>query len=346
MLTLLPLLTALSSCPVAEAPLTVEVNERTRSVVLRTASVALPAGGHGYGHQESEGYHQHAAITPLAPFTWPVSGWARGFQLRVFDCNGKEVSKSRLHHVLVLHMERRELMFPVYERIIALGQETEDISMPRGIGLPISKGAPLGLLAAWMPAEHEPEQVYLELTIPYLPANTTPRPVDVIPLGLDVRFEPGEGASYEIPVGRSTREREFEMPVDGKMLLAGGHLHQYATGMTLTDVATGDVLIDLKPKLDANGQVAGVDRKLYGVSGSGLKLRSGRRYRLSVTYDNPTGRVIPGAAMGIMGGLFSPKDLDRWPALDKSSAEFDRDVRMFERNGFITPASLRGSSPR
>ena len=106
------------------------------------------------------------------------------------------------------------------------------------------------------------------------------------------------------------------------------------------------MLIDLKPKLDAKGHVVSVDRKLYGVTGSGLKLKAGRRYRLSVSYDNPTDRVIPGAAMGIMGGLFSPKDPDRWPALDKSSVEFDRDVKMFERGGFMASASPKGSSPR
>jgi hypothetical protein len=39
--------------------------------------------------------------------------------------------------------------------------------------------------------------------------------------------------------------------------------------------------------------------------------------------------------MGILGGIFEPDDMGKWPALDVSSAGFGRDVEMFRRTGFL-----------
>ena len=182
------MIAALSTCASVPAGLTIHQNPRAREVVLRSAPVDLP---HGDANPTSyEAYHHHAAVTPLTPFAWPVDGWARGFRLRVLDCAGNEVSKTRLHHSLLLHLGRPELMYPIYERLGAFGRETEDVIMPRGVGIKLSKGDSLGWLAAWMPVPGG-DRVILELTIPYLPANTNPRPVEVVPIGFDVRYEAG-----------------------------------------------------------------------------------------------------------------------------------------------------------
>ena len=327
---------AVSLCTSTAPALGVHVDSARREVVMRTAPVTLPALGGDHG----DGYH-HGPVTPLAPFTWPVEGWARGFHLRVLDCAGRELSRARLHHVLVLHLERRELMLPIWQRLIAFGSETENITLPRGVGVRIGQGTRLGLLAAWVPVGQQPEAVVLELRVPWLPANSNPRPADVVPLGFDVRYEPGEGASYDLPPGPSVRTRTFTMPVEGRLLLAGGHLHRYATGLALVDVATEKRIVDLGTRLGPSGDFAGVERRLYGVTGRGLKLKAGREYRLEVRYDNPTGRTLAQAAMGILGGIFEPDDMGKWPALDVSSAGFGRDVEMFRRTGFLREGNAR-----
>jgi hypothetical protein len=328
--TILAGLTAVSLCSPTTPALGIQVDSGRREVVLRSVPVELPAleGDHG------EAYH-HGPVTPLTPFAWPVEGWARGFHLRLLDCEGKELSRSRLHHVLVLHLERRELMLPIWQRLIAFGPETENLTLPRGVGVRIGKGAELALLAAWVPVEPRPEKVVLELRIPWLAANTNPRPADVVPVGFDVRYEPGEGASYDLPPGPSVRTRTFAMPIDGRLLVAGGHLHRNATGMALVEVESGKAIIRLEPKAGAHGEFAGVERKLFGVTGRGLRLKAGREYRLEVRYDNPTGRILSNSAMGILGGILLPDDLRRWPPLDASSAGFGRDVAMLARTGFI-----------
>ncbi|MGQ0702048.1 MAG: hypothetical protein ACT4PM_02815 [Gemmatimonadales bacterium] len=330
MLTIIAALAALSECPASDAALAIRVDLRAREVVLRTSPVDLPAAA------GSGAYHHHGSVTPLSPFAWPVNGWARGFRLRILDCAGNVLKKDRLHHLLVLHLQQRELLFPIYQRLIAFGAETEDIVLPGGVGMRIAKGDSLALLALWTPAAPLPERVVLELKIPYLAENTNPRPVDVIPIGFDVRYQPGEGASFDVPPGHSTREREFEMPIGGRLLVAGGHLHDYATSMVLSDAGSGKMLVNLRPRLDETGRVHGVERGLYGVSGSGIKLQAGRRYRLAVTYDNPTGQRLIQGGMGIMAGLFSPDTHGNWPVLDKSAAGFHRDVEMLARSGFLS----------
>ena len=322
---------ALSACASVPPGLTVHLDARAREVVLRSPSVDLPHSASPTGYQ---GYHHHAAVTPLLPFAWPVDGWVRGFRLRVLDCAGNEVSKTRLHHSLLLHLGRPELMCPIYERLGAFGRETEDIVMPRGVGIKLANGDSLGWLAAWMPVTGG-DRVVLELTIPYLPATTNPRPVEIVPVGFDVRYEAGEGASYDVPPGRSTRERVFQMPLSGRILVAGGHLHDYARSMTLTDVETGKIIVNVRPRLDDRGRMIRVERNVYGAVGDGVKLEAGRRYRLSVTYDNPTGDTLVQGAMGILVGLFAPRDPTKWPVLDPGSKEFQLDVDMLARSGFI-----------
>lgn len=341
---ILAALGSLAACAPSAPALSVEQNLQHHEVVIRTAAITLPAAD---GHAGHYGYQAHTVVTPITPFAWPVDGWARGFRLRLRDCAGNELPNTRLHHAVVLHLEQRELLYPIYERLLAFTQESEDITLPRGAGMRIAKGARLGLLAAWMPVASEPEQVVLELTIPYLAGNTVPRPVDVLPLGFDVNYEPGGGASFDLPPGRTTLAREFVLPMDGHVLLAGGHLHDYATAMTLTDAESGRTVIDVTPERDAAGHLRRVSRKVYGAAGDGLALKAGRRYRLTVTYDNPASDTLRQAGMGILGSIFSPADLRRWPALDQADPGFTSDVAMFVRTGFlVAQPGLGATRPR
>ena len=208
-----------------------------RALVLRTAARDLPAptGAGQYGS-----HHGHGKVSPLARFAWPADGWARGFRVRILDCAGTELGRvPRLHHALVLHLSRRELLYPVTARLMAIGQETDDVILPRGVGLRLAAGDSLGFLVSWGAGEQGPERVMLEVTIPYLPARANPRPTDVIPFGFDVRYAPETGNAFDLPPGRSEHTREFVMPIDGHVLAAGGHLHDYAVSLELIDTESG-----------------------------------------------------------------------------------------------------------
>ena len=327
-------LALLSTCPTTPG-LTVDHDARARRITVRTSPVDLPAADTG-----SPGtYHRHAAATPLTRFAWPVDGWARGFRLRLTDCAGTALSRSRLHHAVVLHLGRRDLIHPIYQRLIAFTQESEDVTLPSSVGLRMVRGDSLGLLVAWMAGPEGAERVRLELTVSYLAGNTSPRPVEVVPIGFDVEYEPGGGASFDLPPGKTVFRRDFVMPIDGHMLVAGGHLHDYARSLVLVDQSNGKTVLDAAPKLNADGEILGVARRIYGASGNGVRLHSGRSYRLIVVYDNPTGIVQSMAGMGILAGLFSPRDLRDWPRLDPQSPGFLADVQSLQRSGMIAAAA-------
>jgi hypothetical protein len=60
----------------------------------------------------------------------------------------------------------------------------------------------------------------------------------------------------------------------------------------------------------------------------GVPVHVDHTYRATAVYDNPTGKPIPDGAMGAMGGVFLPDDMRRWPAVDRSSPEYQKDVQV------------------
>ncbi len=76
-----------------------------------------------------------------------------------------------------------------------------------------------------------------------------------------------------------------------------------------------------------------MSRKLYGVSGEGLKLKANHRYRVVGEYDNPTGETRVKGAMAHMVGLFVPDDMSKWPKIDPSDPTYQRDLASLQVRG-------------
>jgi hypothetical protein len=87
-------------------------------------------------------------------------------------------------------------------------------------------------------------------------------------------------------------------------------------------------------KRDSTGKVLGVSRKLFGVSGEGLKLKPDHPYRVVGVYDNPSGALRPKAAMAHMVGLFVPDDMSKWPAVDTNDPTMRRDLASLKVPGY------------
>ena len=130
---------------------------------------------------------------------------------------------------------------------------------------------------------------------------------------MDVNLTVGGSNTFDVPPGRSEKAYEFTLPVGGRLLGVGGHLHDYGSLVKLVDAESGKELTRVTAKRDSSGKVLGVSRKLFGVSGEGLKLKPNHRYKVVGVYDNPTGEIRPKAAMAHMVGLFVPDDMSKWP---------------------------------
>ena len=316
-----------------QPPFTVRVNPGRHEVTLTLGPMHLagsaPGEGHGAMHHGGHGF-------PLVRFDWPVSGWIRGFRIRITDAGSRPLSRRLLHHLNLLHLERRQLVEPVYERTIALGQETEDALLPASIGVRIETGTEMALLTAFAnEAGGDLHGVTLELVVIYLPANTVPRPREVRPVAIDLGFRPGETDAFDVGPGRTVRERDFVLPTGGKLLGIGGHLHDYAESIALMDLTSGKTLFELRTRADSSGKVSGVERKLFGIRGDGLRLRAGRTYRVVAVYRNPLGHTLVDGGMAVLAGIFAPDVAADWPVLDKSDKVFLADLAGLDRLGWV-----------
>jgi hypothetical protein len=282
----------------------VRVDSSRHEVTVAAGPFAV---GGGTGHHEHGG---RAAI--LLPFRWPVGGWLRGVAIEIADGQGRPLSRRLLHHLNIINLERRQLVQPAYERLLAVGQETGDLSLPAGVGVPVADQSRLALLVAW---DHlAPEDlgaVDLKVRFRWLPLNTSPAPVDVLPLPLDVGFEPGESDAYDLPPGLSERRLEFTVTGTGRILAMGGHLHDHGLSIRLEDPASGKVLVDLRPEVGPDGRLIKMPIRVPGASGDGILLRAGHTYRVVARYHNPTGETLVDGAMALMIGIFAPDRPDR-----------------------------------
>jgi uncharacterized protein YwbE len=175
--------------------------------------------------------------------------------------------------------------------------------------------------------------VYLKITMLWMPKNQNPQPVNSMPLYMDVNLTVGGSNTFDVVPGKSTKSYQFTLPVSGRLLGVGGHMHDYGVRVRLEDGETGKVLTMVTATRDSAGHVSKVSRKLFGVTGEGLKLKANHPYRVVGEYDNPTGETIIKGAMAHMVGLFVPDDMSKWPAIDPSDPTYQRDLASLQVRG-------------
>jgi hypothetical protein len=311
----------------AQVPVQVRVDSAHREVVITAGPYRLPANPPG----AHEGMEHEPEDLLVEQFTWPLTTWVRGFRLTIVDGAGRPLPRGLMHHMSMMNFDRREVVYPIVERLLGAGRETEDVVFPRTVGIPLAAGHRLGLYIMWdNQTGTEVPDAYLRLSLPWISPRQVPKPVVALPFLVDVNFVFGGANSYAIPPGPSTRTYEFSMPLAGHLLAAGGHLHDYGTELRLEDTRSGKTLVRIRPKRAPDGRVVGMSRQLFGTHGQGPRLRTDRTYRLVVEYDNPTGVPLP-HVMGSIAGLFVPDDVRRLPALDPADPAYQADAAWLAR---------------
>jgi len=334
---MVPLLLA-AQTPDSGPSITVTVDSSRKEMVVTAGPFTI---AHMPKNMDHGMMHEMAgATTPLLRFDWPMEAWFRGFDIEVRDAQGKPLDSHLVHHLNIMNFNRRQLLYPAVERMVAAGSETGEVSVPKSIGMPMSAGFHLAMYAAWNnTGDADIEGAWLTVRLAWSPKNLTPRPQDILPLYMDVSYNRATD-SYDLPAGRSSKTYEFTMPLTGRLLAVGGHAHDYAEFVSLEDVQSGKTIIMLKAETAPSGLLLKMPRKYYGIRGDGLKLTAGKTYRIRAAYNNTTGTMIPSGAMGIMAGAFVPDNLADWPALDPTNPDIEADIAMLERIG--KPSGMEG----
>ena len=280
--------------------------------------------------------------TRLQRFEWPVNGWFRGFRVELVDGEGNPVPPHVMHHMIMVNFSRRQLLYSAAERLMGTGTETGEVSVPKTIGVPMKPGMKLGMYVAWHnDTGQDLKGVHLKLIMLWTPKNQNPPPVNALPIYMDVNLTVGGHNTFDVPPGTSAKAYEFTLPVGGRLLGVGGHMHDYGSKVRLEDAETGKVLTQVVAQRDSAGKLVKMSRKLFGVSGKGLRLKPNHRYRVVGEYDNPTGELRVKGAMASMVGLFVPDDMKRWPKVDPRDATYQRDLASLDVRGAAS-ASMEG----
>ena len=307
------------------APARVTVDRSGREIVIELAPVHhLPAGtSHGGGTG-----HHHAPEPPVSLAVLPLGGAIYGFRIELLDGTGQVLPASLIHHVNLIHPDTRELFLPISRRVLAAGSETGAQRLPWLLfGVPIEKGERLIVSAALHnPTGRDFSQVRVRVVLQYTPSR---RPWPVFrgyAFQLDVAFPVGD-KSFDLPPGHSVRSYEGSPAVRGKIVAIGGHMHDHGVSIQLADAATGKVLWRATPTVDSTGHLVAIPvGRMYGLTRLGIPVTPDRRYRVTVEYENPTGGVLAGGGMGVVGGLFVPDGDVVWPSVDLGQDLYWKDL--------------------
>ena len=272
--------------------------------------IDLPAGA---------GHHM-VKQPPLVVGAVPLDAFLYGFEVQMLDGQGQPMTQRVLHHVNLIDPDHRELFSPIARRLFAAGSETQAASMPRFLGIPIESGQRLMVSAMF----HNPTDVTypgakLKVKLKYRTKGWF-FPIGVYPVYIDVMGPLGK-KDFDLPPGRFEQSWEGSPMVDGRLLAAGGHLHDHATSLRLEDLTEGVVLWETGPTLDEHGRVVGVPVGKFWWK-FGIRLEADHVYRVTVAYDNPTGETLVDGGMGVLGGVFVPSRGAAWPALDPNDPDY------------------------
>ncbi len=279
------------------------------------------------GHSEAM-QHGSMMTTPLIPLVWPVSGGLTGFKLRLFTPDGTRLPRSLLHHLNLLDFDRRELLYPVPARIFAVGADTRDVKVPDSYAVRMERGDSLGWYIMWSDdVPKDVDAVYVEIVLAYSEADGSQAPLTT--LYIDSNLNVGNPTSFDIPPGHSEITYDWAPTAGGKLLAAGGHMHEYGVEVRLEDAATDQVLFRLKSHRGENGE-AWVDQKVFrrffNLFDASIDLEADHHYRIVGVYDNPTNDTIRSGGMAQIGGLFRPDDWADWPENDTADPLYRLDV--------------------
>ena len=249
------------------------------------------------------------------------------------DSAGHALPDELIHHFNLIDPDHRELFLPISRRLLAAGHETGTVRLPRLLfGLPLKRGEHVvasGMVENLTPTSFR--QARVRLVMSFTPAKRPWPLFSASPWQMDVAFPVGD-KSFTLPPGRSSRAYEGSPVVPGKIVGLGGHMHDYGRVIEFADVTTGEVIYRAAPVADSGGHIASIPiAMLFGWTRLGVHIVPEHRYRIAVSYDNPTGAPIPDGGMGVVGGLFVPDRGVSWPAAEPGDSLYQKDYRHYMR---------------
>jgi plastocyanin len=238
----------------------------------------------------------------------PVDGAIVGMDTRLVTRSGVEVPQSQvmLHHIVYTDGgpdgERRDVACPrrpIYRRFYGTSEELRPLTLPPGYGYTFTRRD--RWRATWMVMNHR-SRTRTALLEYRVTVDTRPQIATVTPLWLNVlscRRSPDP--QYSVPGGGrpgSThfRSRTWKLPIGGRIVAMGGHLHGGARRLTVSRPAcAGRTIYTAQPTYALPGDPLYTVTPLlhepdpkhisWSQSASGWNAPRGSRLRVTAAYD-------------------------------------------------------------
>jgi hypothetical protein len=272
-----------------------QVDTVTHTITLREGPLTLPANTD----------HMKMPQPPDVFWSIPLDAFLRAYTPRLVDANGNAVPGTVLHHTAFWNTNRSDFLCPnKEEHIFGAGSELTDWMEIPGYAYRVQKGDKIRIeTMVHNPSTTAYDNVYLEVKIPY--ADPSGPEKSVYPTWMDVQSCGNSG--YDLHAGKNENTGTVTVKYSGILLGVGGHMHDYAKQITLEDTTRKETVATLKANVDEKGQLLSMPVVTFFDRG-GYKFAAGDQLRITATYDNTTGKVLPAGAMGIVVGYFLPAD--------------------------------------
>ena len=328
-------------------------------LLLGVLCAAAPAGAATRTMTYREGPFTLGGFETKTPKTWvrapQVNGYLTHMDARLVRADGRRVPISRvmLHHIVFLNSS------PVAARnrtscggrkgqpFWGTGEERQKLILPPGYGYRLRKGDAWWMQTMLMSHSLQGQRVYVEYRMRVV---TGRRMTPVRPLWLRANGC-SRHPSYDVfgggaPGSIHERSHTWRMPLTGRIVAAGAHLHGSSTGMTITQprcedrtlvdhrsryAAPSDPVYTLRPVLHEPGPIA----TGYLLSRTGIPVRAGEPLRVSGFYDNarPHPQVMAISHVYVAPGL--PRGVPRCAPLPS-----DARTHWTRRDGDFTPPAV------
>jgi len=269
-----------------------------RTILLRVGPMKLPA----------QSDHMAVAEPPDLYWAVPIDGWLVGYHPQLVDAAGNTVPGRLLHHVAFWNTRRSDFLCTnKEEHIFGAGGEMNDWPVVPGYGYRVHRGERIRIeTMVHNPTGTDYPQTYLEVRIDYRTRGSEATAIkSVYPAWLDV-MQCGH-SGYDLKPGPSTTTGEIAVKYSGALLGVGGHMHDYGQRLVLQNETRKEEVAALDAKLDPSGRILSMPVKTFFDRG-GYRVDRGEKFRITATYDNPTGKMLREGAMGIVVGYFVPDD--------------------------------------
>ncbi len=263
--------------------------------------------------------HMAVAQAPNLFLSIPFDGWITAYHPRLVDDAGRTLPNRLLHHVGFWNTARPDFLCPEkLEHIFGAGGEMNDWAAVPGVGYRVAKGDRIRIGTMFHnPTDTNFPKAYLEVRMKYQPLLAGgPVLKNVYPTWFDV-MECGN-SGYDLKPGKSVTTGEFTIAYSGMLLGVGGHLHDYGRQLRLVDATRKEDIATLDPKLDPKGRILAMPIVRFADRG-GYRLDESEVVTVTATYDNPTGKLLPEGAMGIVVGYFLPDNDTKLAALKRNN---------------------------